>query len=272
MSDNNPTCFVIQSFDGSTYDRRYRETIRPALIAAEVEPQRADEILGLNPIIEKIESAIASATICIAEVSEDNPNIWLELGYALALNRPVVILCDKARRAKLPFDVQHRPVIFYRTDSKSGYDELESQLVKWISNEISNEKRVAAAPNLNPELAKQTDLDTHEVAILSLTFAYWPTQVGSISQWELNRRLTQQGYTETGIALGIATLNEKKFLISREVTEEDSSGETYPSRHYQITPAGITWMKEHKDLLTIKKDDTPRRARAAPWEDDDIPF
>lgn len=49
MTDKKPTCFVIQSFDGSVYDRRYKETIRPALIAANVEPQRADEILGLNP-------------------------------------------------------------------------------------------------------------------------------------------------------------------------------------------------------------------------------
>lgn len=67
-----PTCFVIQAFDGGRYDRRYSETIKPALIKAEVEPQRADEILGLNPIVEKIETAIKLASICIAEVSEDN--------------------------------------------------------------------------------------------------------------------------------------------------------------------------------------------------------
>jgi hypothetical protein len=116
-----PTCFVIQSFDGGTFDRRYTETIRPALIKASVVPQRADEILGLNPVIEKIESAIELATICFAEVSLDNPNVWLELGYALALRKPTVILCDKAIRSKLPFDVQHRPIIFYSSDSKSGF-------------------------------------------------------------------------------------------------------------------------------------------------------
>ena len=78
MAENEnpkPTCFVIQSFDGGKYDRRYSETIKPALIKAEVDPQRADEILGLNPVIDKIETAIESASICIAEVSEDNPNV-----------------------------------------------------------------------------------------------------------------------------------------------------------------------------------------------------
>ena len=124
-NSSKPTCFVIQAFDGGMFDRRYRETIKPALLKANVDPQRADEILGLNPVVEKIETAIESAAICIAEVSIDNPNVWLELGYALALNRPTVILCDKSMRSKLPFDIQHRPVIFYRTDSRSGYEELE---------------------------------------------------------------------------------------------------------------------------------------------------
>lgn len=49
MGNNKPTCFVIQQFDdGGMFDKRYQETIRPALIAAEVEPLRADAILGFT--------------------------------------------------------------------------------------------------------------------------------------------------------------------------------------------------------------------------------
>ncbi|MBH1527715.1 hypothetical protein I5T99_01450 [Stenotrophomonas maltophilia] len=279
MQQAKPTCFVIQAFDGNVYDRRYRETIRPALLLAEVEPQRADEILGLNPIIEKIESAIASASICIAEVSEDNPNVWLELGYALALNRPVVILCEKGKRPRLPFDVQHRPVVFYRTDSRSGYEELESNLVKLIQHELSNEQRSQLAPTLNPNIANNTDLDANEIAVLSLAFAFWPTEIGSISHWDLDRKLSSAGLTEVGIALGVATLTEKNFLISRSLVEEDSNGQTYPVKHYQITPEGIQWMKLHKDLLVTRKEPVrpiPRKESMHPnnnfIEDDDIPF
>jgi len=132
MENNKPTCFVIQEYDdGGPFDKRYQETIEPALVAAEVEPLRADKILGLQPIIEKIETAIQQASICVAEVSTDNPNVWLELGYALAINRPVVILCDKQLRSKLPFDVQHRPVIFYRTDSDYEVAILTTILALW---------------------------------------------------------------------------------------------------------------------------------------------
>lgn len=234
-----PTCFVIQSFDGGKYDRRYRETIQPALLRAEVEPQRADEILGLNPVIEKIEAAIQAASICIAEVSEDNPNVWLELGYALALGRPTVILCERAVRPKLPFDVQHRPIILYRTDSRSGYEELESNIVKWVKHELGTERRIALAPTLRPESEGSTDLEAYDVAILSTAFAFWPTSVGSISHWELEKKLKRDRYTEVGIALGIANLLDRNFLVERQLSEESSNGEYYNVKHYQITPEGI---------------------------------
>lgn len=179
-TDQKPLCFVIQAFDGGKYDRRYNETIRPALLRAEVEPQRADEILGLNPVIEKIERAIDAAAICVAEVSEDNPNVWLELGYALALNRPTVILCDKVARPRLPFDIQHRPVILYRTDSRSGYEELERDLIKYVKNQLSTERRITRTLALKPGSESSTDLAKYEVAILTTTFAFWPTPTGSI--------------------------------------------------------------------------------------------
>jgi len=156
MDENTPSCFVIQQFDdGGTYDRRYRETIEPALREAGVRAQRADEILGLQPVIDKIESAIRDASICVAEVSTDNPNVWLEVGIALAMNRPTVILCDRAVRSKLPFDIQHRPVILYRADSRSGFDHLASEITKLVRNgkkgySPCRAQRIAVAPYVNP--------------------------------------------------------------------------------------------------------------------------
>lgn len=153
------TCFVIQEFDeGGTFDRRYRDVIEPAIRSANVKPVRADEILGLNPIIEKIEKAIQDSDICIAEVSTNNPNVWMELGYALALNKPTIIICDKGKRNKLPFDVQHRPVIFYLSDSRRDFDDLEQKLKENILNELggnlvsSIDKKEPIAENLQKNL------------------------------------------------------------------------------------------------------------------------
>lgn len=267
--EDNPSCFVIQAFDGSTYDRRYKETIRPALLKANVDPQRADEILGLNPVIEKIETAIKSASICVAEVSEDNPNVWLELGYALALNRPTVILCDKSVRNKLPFDVQHRPIIFYRTDSRSGFDELEASIIKLVTHELANERRIERVPTLKPGSESSTDLEAYEVAILATAFAFWPTPTGSISHWELENKLKAEKYTDVALALGLVNLLGKGYILGRIVMEEHQNYETYESKHYQITPDGIAWIQSHKHLLNIK---TLPVISTFDFDTDDIPF
>lgn len=267
---DKPTCFVIQSFDGGKYDRRYKESIRPALERAGVDPIRADEILGLNPVIEKIESAIEAASICVAEVSEDNPNVWMELGYALALNRPTVILCDRSIRIKLPFDVQHRPVIFYLTESRSDFDDLEAAIVKSVKHELSTAQRIESAPVLRPGSESYTDLEAYDVAILSTAFAFWPTSVGSISHWELEQKMKRGLYTEVEIALGIFNLLEKEFLVERQVTGEDSYGEVYLEKHYQITPEGIEWLRSHKELLSVRT--APTKASSPEVEQDDIPF
>ena len=246
-----PTCFVIQSFDGGTYDRRYRETIKPALVKADVDPQRADEILGLNPVIDKIEIAIESACICIVEVSEDNPNVWLELGYALALDRPTVILCDKSKRHKLPFDIQHRPIIFYRTDSRSGYDELESNIIKWIKNELNTSRRVDRIRTLKPGSESKTDLEDYEVAVLSSAFAFWPTKEGGISHWNLEQKLKEMTFTDIALALGVSGLIERGLLTEKLLIDHDYDHEEYKA--YFVTNAGIQWLQENKDVLCVKQ-------------------
>ncbi len=259
-----PTCFVIQSFDGK-YDRRYLETIKPALLKAEVEPQRADEILGLNPVIDKIETAIDSASICIAEVSEDNPNVWLELGYALALDRPTVILCDKSKREKLPFDIQHRPIIFYRTDSRSGYEELETSIIKFIKNELATSRRVRSIKVLKPGSMTEIDLEEYEVAVLSTAFAFWPTTEGSISHWQLQQNLKEMNFTEVALALGVSGLIEKDLLTEKILFDHDMNGHEYKA--YFVTKAGIQWLQENKSVLEVKQ---PKPAIAK--FDDDTPF
>jgi len=64
------TCFVIQCFDNSIYDKRYKETFAPAIERGGAKPIRADEVLGTRPIVEKIEEGLHSADVAFAEVSE----------------------------------------------------------------------------------------------------------------------------------------------------------------------------------------------------------
>ena len=266
MANPTPTCFVIQEFDDDgTFDKRYKETIKPALIASEVEPQRADTILGLQPVIAKIETAIQQASICVAEVSTNNPNVWLELGYALALNRPVVILCDKQIRSKLPFDIQHRPVLFYRTDSKSGYEELEQSIIKNIKNELERDQTIASAPLLKSGGDELEDLKDYEVAILTTLLALWPTSCSGARHWELGNKLKSIGYADIALGLGISKLLDKE-LVQRN-SEVDLNGEEYLL--FRISPKGIAWLTAREDKIDLA---LPKQRPVDVTFDEDIPF
>ena len=274
--DNDvPTCFVIQAFDGGKYDRRYNETIKPALEKAGVRPERADEMLGVNPVVEKIETAIQAASICIAEVSEDNPNVWLELGYALALDRPTVIVCDRSARSKLPFDIQHRPVVFYRTDSRSGYDELESNIIKWIRNELKNSSVSERIVQIKPGEAGSVDLEEHEVAVLSAAFEYWPTSDKAISHHGLEQAVQPRGYNKMAISLGVSSLLERGFVSERLLVDHNYNNEEYTA--FEVTKSGIQWLNDNKSSLVlkdpIKPKPTPKAVTAPDINfDDEIPF
>ena len=117
------TCFVIQPFDRGPYDKRYEDVFEPAISEVGLEPYRVDRDPGVSIPIEDIQSGIRASDVCLAEITTDNPNVWFELGFALASHKPVVLVCSEERE-KFPFDVQHRTIITYATDSPRDFERL----------------------------------------------------------------------------------------------------------------------------------------------------
>lgn len=119
---------VIQPFDKGRFDKRYEDVFAPAIRDAGLEPYRVDRDPGVTIPIEDIQAGIESCEACLAEISTDNPNVWFELGYAIASQREVVLVCSEERTSNFPFDVQHRSVIKYSTESPRDFEQLRSQI------------------------------------------------------------------------------------------------------------------------------------------------
>src|SRR4051794_39498206 len=123
------TCFVIQPFDGGAFDKRFEDTIAPAILAAGLEPYRVDRDPSASIPIERIEEAIKRCQACVADISTNNQNIWFELGFAIAAEKPVVLLSLDEPNKRFPFDVQHRHIIRYRTESPRDFQKLHDEIV-----------------------------------------------------------------------------------------------------------------------------------------------
>jgi hypothetical protein len=83
--------------------------------------ERVDQAIFTGDILSRILSRIESADVVIADLTGQNPNVYLEVGYAWARERPTVLLIQDV--AELRFDVQGQRCIIY-----DSIRDLESKL------------------------------------------------------------------------------------------------------------------------------------------------
>lgn len=234
-----PTCFVIQPFDKGKFDKRYADVYEPAIRAAAFEPYRVDRDDGVTVPIESIEAGIRKAEVCLADITNDNPNVWYELGYAFASKRPVVMVCSEERSGgKFPFDIQHRSIVIYKTDSPSDFSELSNALTKKIKalSEREDQLEQLAESNLvNPV----GGLSHHELMLLAVLASELFSPTSTASLWSIKRDAEKTGMTGMGFNLALRRLMQKGFA---NIVDEydDNSGESFQA--LSLTGAAWDWI------------------------------
>jgi hypothetical protein len=123
-----PRAFVATQFT-ATFDRIWDQVIRNAAEAEGFNPIRIDEVAGPNPILADIKRHVAEASVVIAEITPLNANVFYEVGYADALNKPLILLAQAG--TKLPFDIQGYRTVFYE-DVIGGEIKLTENLRKQL--------------------------------------------------------------------------------------------------------------------------------------------
>lgn len=130
-----PKAFVVMQFT-EEYNELYNEVIKPVCEDYGLECERADDYYTTNMIIEDIVTSITSASVVIAEITPDNPNVFYEVGYSHAINKPTILLCDK-KRTKLPFDLSSFRTLFY-DNTIAGKTQVERKLRKYLQTIFKN--------------------------------------------------------------------------------------------------------------------------------------
>ncbi len=113
----------------SPYDELYKDVISVVCEELNLSVVRADETFGPGLIIADITRQLEESKIVIAEISPANPNVFYEVGYAHALNKPTILIAE--RSTKLPFDVSPFRTLFY-DNSIAGKKKVEEGLRKYI--------------------------------------------------------------------------------------------------------------------------------------------
>ena len=256
-----PRCFVIQPFSPK-FDKRYDEDYKPALEAAGLEAYRVDQDPRTERLIDSIEEEIRKATICLADITTDNPNVWYELGYAFAVGRSVIMVCSNERDGKYPFDIQHRTVINYASDSRSDFDKLRDDIstrAKALVKKNEARQVIEAQP-----VAPTSSLKEAEILVLGLAAGETALPGQWVNAWSLRECAKNAGLSRIVVSVAIRGLQQKGFMEFNRVLDEDS-GEMYDG--VTVTDAAWTWLYRNDSLFTGRK-----KEDAVPLTKDDIPF
>lgn len=109
------------------YQRVYRMVQRVAE-NLEVQVQRVDEDAFTGSIISHIRTSIASADVFLALVTEENGNVYYEIGLAHCQQKPVILLTSDP--SSLKFDLQDHRAVVYNADNPGN---AESELSRVLS-------------------------------------------------------------------------------------------------------------------------------------------
>ena len=94
----------MEGYEPGHFSRVYEHLIRPACLAAGVDPVRGDEVKGTNYIAIDILQRVLKSDLVVCDLSGKNANVLYELGIRQAFDLPVVLLKD--RRTERVFDIQ----------------------------------------------------------------------------------------------------------------------------------------------------------------------
>ncbi len=257
------TCFVIQPFDGGPFDKRYDDTFVPAIVAAGLEPYRVDRDPAASIPIEEIEKGIRRADVCLADISLGNPNVWFEVGYAIAAGKPIVLVCAHDAMKQYPFDVQHRTVISYRTESRRDFVELQSSITERLTAELKKDRTLEKLAE-STVVADVKGLTALEVAALATVAANVDGPHDAVGMWAIRQDMEKAGYTKLAATLSLGALLQKGMVASERRQDRDEDYWVY-----EVTTQGFSWLMENQEHLALHDTSTGVTGEDT---DDDLPF
>ncbi len=266
-------CFIIQPFDNGKFDKRFDDTIEPAIEEAELKPYRVDRGPAATIPINEIENKIKESEICLAEITTDNPNVWFELGFALASKKDVILICSDERTSKYPFDVHHRKIIKYKTESQSDFEKLGGSITTTAKALIKKRKKINQLSISSP-ICKTVGLSQHEMVVLVAIAENMDHPKDWVDISTIRNYMEKAGFRKIAVRIALCKLLDNEYVSYSEQPFDDGYGNFVDTEtNYQTTPKGMDWLMHNENKLILKENQNSScRDDLALQEDIEIPF
>ena len=189
--------------------------------------------------------AIKSSDIFIADITGHNPNVMLELGIAMKLNKNILILREKGSKEKFPFNIQSVQIQQYGS---------VAELEKIISEFIDIYSRIRNQTFNNPLQERYTKIDKIDL-VNPRNFILHPKFPKRVKNLRMRFKYTFSDHVHTADWVGIhlRTLgperNNSELIYSRVNGELESL--SWPPHKTKIEGTGIKTRKSNIFEISI---------------------
>jgi hypothetical protein len=110
--------YVFYATDFGSEGKELRGLVRESIEAATGLACRIGEYVEGSPVQSKILRMVMNASVLVADISGDSPNVYVEIGAALGAGRPIALL-RRGRPGRPAFMLRDQQVYDYGTDAES---------------------------------------------------------------------------------------------------------------------------------------------------------
>ena len=167
-----PICGVImpisptESHDADHW-RDVQVLIHRGIQAAGFRPHNVWENTSTDRVSERIIGNIFNVPIAVADISDLNPNVMLELGLRLASKKPTIVIMNDG--GIIPFDIRDFHAIFYPSDLNIlRMEDFFSKIAKALKEKHSALVKGDYNPFLNSVIVDVASPQTREVGVNEL--------------------------------------------------------------------------------------------------------
>lgn len=271
MNERNKNQCIVLLPSGPHFERLFEEVLELAIRSAGLLPSRLRWDTSPIPIhifVDEIEQAEA----VVADISEHTDEIWLAVGCAIALGKPLCLI-SSALESDLPLGIQYLPHISYPVDAfPTDYIELQQNILAQLSAILPQANLIRSelpslvpieAPPLVPVEASPSpipspsdDLVSYEV--MALKIIEKKASAAGLSPRDLGLEMRAcNAATLTSHAMN--ALKRRRFIESKSV-QVGAGNELHTSENLFLTRTGEEWLNRNRKRITAQR--APARSRA----------
>ncbi len=264
MSERNKKRCIVLLPSGPHFERLFEEVLEIAISKTGLVPSRlywnAFSPTPIHIFVDEIEQAEA----LVADISEHTDEIWLAVGCAVAMGKPLCLI-SSAMESNLPLGIQYLPHIAYPVDAfPSDYVELQHNIYAQLSAVMPHANPAQPEPQLHaplpppsPASASSEDLASYEV--MAMTILDLKASAVGLSPRDLGLEMRACNAAPlTSHAMN--ALKRRRFIETKPVQVSEGN-ELHLSENLFITRTGEDWLIRHGKRAAAQRTTARSRAR-----------